>query len=704
MQDSLFILYLYTAGIAVLFFAIGGWVFFYWLVRRIRIQRAMNLVLLSVRLPTAVATEEAGGLERLREKIGVMEQFYSGLSVIKGGGFFSGSPWIALELTVPARSTELSFYIAVPRRSADAVEKLVHAYYPDAAVERVVDYNIFTPDGQVAISHAALAAGQLLPLRTYKTLEADPLKVIASVFTKLDEETEGAALQVVFRPAPSKVRKRILAAAERYQKGEKSPTGGKILKDIVAGPKAKKPEGEPRWVSPADEARGKALQEKAARALFDVNLRLVASAPSGERADMILQSLEQAFLQLNEPNLNSLRFVREKKRILPHAAFEYSFRLWEEKHLMLLSASELTSIYHFPNAPLEVPQIGNLKSRESAPPPDLPKQGLPLGFNVFRGIETPVRLAREDRRRHLYIIGQTGTGKSNFLKTMLAEDIKAGEGLCVIDPHGDLPEYALGLIPDHRIDDVIYFDPGDTERPLGLNMLEYDERFPEQKTLLLNELLAIFDKLFNMSIAGGPQFEQYFRNAGLLVMEDPASGNTLLEIRRVFADKTFRDYKLERCSNILVKMFWTQIAERAGGEAALVNMVPYVTSKFDAFLSSDIMRPIIAQSKSAFDFRRAMDEKKILLIDLSKGRLGETSSALLGLILVSKLLLASLSRTNVSEEERHDFYLYLDEFQNVTTKSIGTMLSEARKYRLNLTLTHQFIGQLEEEIKKAVFG
>ncbi|KKW22339.1 MAG: hypothetical protein UY64_C0003G0033, partial [Parcubacteria group bacterium GW2011_GWA1_51_12] len=227
---------------------------------------------------------------------------------------------------------------------------------------------------------------------------------------------------------------------------------------------------------------------------------------------------------------------------------------------------------------------------------------------------------------------------------------------------------------------------------------------PEHKTLLVNELLAIFEKLFNMSIAGGPQFEQYFRNAALLVMDDPTSGNTLFEIRRVFADKAFRDQKLERCENMLVKVFWTQIAEKAGGEASLANMVPYVTSKFDAFLSSDILRPIIAQEHSSINFRQAMDEKKILLINLSKGRLGEVSSALLGLIVVSKLLLASFSRTDVPEEERKDFYLYIDEFQNVTTRSIATILSEARKYRLSMTMTHQFIGQLEEEIKKAVFG
>ncbi len=704
MNDPLFFLYLYTFGVFAIVFLIGGWILWRWFRRRQEIRRAMNLALLSVRLPMAAAGDEANSLERIREKISVMDQFYAGLSALKGGGIFSGSPWVAFEITVPARSTELSFYVAVPRKSADAAEKLVHAYYPDADVLRISDYNIFTPNGSVAISRAALLEGQLLPIRSYKSLETDPLKAITSVFTKLHEDTEGAALQLVFRPAPSDIRKRILAEAARYYKGEKAKSGGGILKDIMVGPKAKKPDEVPPRVTPIDEARAKALEDKASKPLFQANLRLVASAATAERAEMILQSLEQSFLQLNDPNFNGFRFNREKPRSVPHAAFEYSFRLFDPRYAMTLSASELTSIYHFPNTPLEVPHIENLKSRESQAPADLPKEGLPLGFNLFRGIETQVRMMREDRRRHLYIIGQTGTGKSNFLKTMIAEDIKNGEGVCVIDPHGDLPEYALGMVPDSRIDDVIYFDPGDTERPMGLNMLEYDTRYPEHKTLLVNELLAIFDKLFNMSLAGGPQFEQYFRNAALLVMDDPSSGNTLFEIRRVFADKAFRDQKLERCENMLVKVFWTQIAEKAGGEASLANMVPYVTSKFDAFLSSDILRPIIAQERSSINFRQAMDEKKILLINLSKGRLGEISSYLLGLIMVSKLLLASFSRTDAPEEERKDFYLYIDEFQNVTTKSIATILSEARKYRLSMTMTHQFIGQLEEEIKKAVFG
>jgi hypothetical protein len=287
---------------------------------------------------------------------------------------------------------------------------------------------------------------------------------------------------------------------------------------------------------------------------------------------------------------------------------------------------------------------------------------------------------------------------------MAEQDILAGRGVCFIDPHGQDVESLMDIVPKERIQDVIYFSPGDIERPMGLNFLEYDARFPEQKSLIVNELLDIFNKLFNMSVTGGPMFEQYFRNATMLVMEDPASGNTLLEVGRVLSDKEFRDYKLSRSSNIVVNTFWQKIAEKAGGESSLANMVPYVTSKFDTFLANDIMRPIIAQEQSAFNFREVMDSGKILLINLSKGRLGELNSSLLGLIIVGRILIASLSRVDVDESQRKDFYLYIDEFQNVTTKSIATILSEARKYRLNMIIAHQYLGQLQDEIKVSVFG
>ena len=371
---------------------------------------------------------------------------------------------------------------------------------------------------------------------------------------------------------------------------------------------------------------------------------------------------------------------------------------------MLLNTEELTSVFHFPTASTETPKVKFLKSEQAAPPANMPKQGLILGKNDYRGVETVIRMQEDDRRRHLYVIGQTGVGKSNFLKNIILQDIKEGKGVCFIDPHGSDLESVMGQIPKERAEDVILIDPADMERPLGLNMVDYNAKYPEQKTFVVNELMSIFEKLYDMKASGGPVFEQYTRNALLLLMDDPSEKFTLMEVPKVMSDKEFRTRLLVKCKNIVVKDFWEKEAEKTGGESSLQNMVPYITSKFNVFIANDYMRPIIGQSESSIDFRQLMDEQKILLVNLSKGRLGDINSHLLGLIIVGKLLMAAFSRVDIPEEERKDFYLYMDEFQNFSTDSIATILSEARKYKLCLTMAHQFIGQLPEEISKAVFG
>jgi len=337
------------------------------------------------------------------------------------------------------------------------------------------------------------------------------------------------------------------------------------------------------------------------------------------------------------------------------------------------------------------------------------KSGTLLGVNAYRNVETQIYMTDEDRLRHFYTIGQTGTGKSTILKNMIIQDIIAGHGVCMIDPHGIDILDILACVPQNRFSDVIYFDPSYTERPTALNMLEYDRTKPEQKTFVVNELFSIFQKLYGANPESmGPMFEQYFRNATMLVIEDPETGCTLLDVSRVMANKEYRQLKLSHCKNPVVVQFWTEVAEKAGGEASLANIVPYITSKFDTFLANDIMRPIVAQEKSSFDFRDIMDNKKILLVNLSKGRLGDINANLIGLILVGKILMAALSRADMIGSPTTSgfapFYLYIDEFQNITTNSIATILSEARKYKLSLNIAHQFIAQLEEGIRDAVFG
>ncbi len=370
---------------------------------------------------------------------------------------------------------------------------------------------------------------------------------------------------------------------------------------------------------------------------------------------------------------------------------------------MPLNLKELATIFHFPYGIEDSPQLKQARAGIAPAPIEMDSDGIVLGINSYRGRDTEVRMAPEDRVRHMYVIGQTGTGKTNILLNMITQDIQNGDGVCYIDPHGTDIQTILSRIPKERIDDVIYFDPAYTARPMGLNMLEYDVNYPEQKTFVVNELMAIFNKLFDMKTAGGPMFEQYFKNSAFLVMDHPESGATLLEISRVLTDKAFRDMKLSHCKNPIIKQFWIA-AEKTTGDQGMENFVPYITSKFDNFISNDIMRPVVLQEKSVFNFREIMDNKKILLVNLAKGRLGEINANLIGLLLVGKIQMAALSRVDMYGQKMNDFYLYIDEFQNVTTDSIASILSEARKYRLSLTVAHQYIAQLEEGIKNAVFG
>ncbi len=683
---------------------------------RAKLFRGLDMTLYEIIFPQEEIKAEAG--KTFKDFISRMEQFYSGLAAVSESkaGFSlwrRPKPYFVLELALPAIGEEISFYAAVPRENSRLLEKQLLAVFPKAQLkEKKDDYNIFQFGGASAACSAKLQANSVLPLRTYEKLAVDPLEIISNAFSKLKKEGEGAALQIVVAPAQTSFSQKIKKAIEKIRqgetlskalKGEKSLLGEffSALADFFTGGTKKEKPGQTQII---DEEIIKLLEEKSSRESMLANIRLAASAATKEEAKRILNELKSAFLQFSEPNANSILFKDIQGESLDKLFYQFSFRIFDENEAYYLNTAELTSIFHFPIVPLGTPKIKYLKAKSSPPPPNLPVEGLLLGKNIYRDEETTVYMNPDDRRRHLYMVGQTGTGKSVLMQNLIIQDIKAARGVCFIDPHGDSVKEILSHIPQERLEDVIYFDPGDTSRPMGLNMLDFDPAYPEQKTFVIDELLAIFNKLYNMSIAGGPMFEQYFRNATMLVMADPESGNTLLEVERVLTNKEFREYKLSRCQDPIVKSFWKEVAEKAGGETSLVNMVPYVTNKFDTFLTNEIMRPIICQPHSSFNFREIMDGGKILLINLSKGRLGDLNSNLLGLIIVGKILMAALARTDLAESERRDFYLYIDEFQNVTTKSIAVILSEARKYRLDLTIAHQFIGQLDEDIKKAVFG
>lgn len=676
--------------------------------------KQLHMTLFEIALPS----ESRDGNEKpLKELISSMEQLYAGMLSISDNKTLRKNH-LALEIAVSDKTEEAIFYVAVPDERKELFEKQVLSIFPQAKViENKDDYNIFNKEGASVGAYARFTRNKIYPLKTYDIFDYDPLNILLSAFSKLEKEGEGAAVQLIFNPAGDSYNKKYKYALDRIQKGTSVKEAIDIPDTVTSGvfkevrsvfsssPSKKKDEKDAPPI--IDQIAVDQITNKISSPIAIVNLRIIASAKTQERATEILADIEAVFNQFEEAQGNALSFKHLKKGALGTFLRDFSYRRLIDDQRIPLNLKEITTLYHFPSSGVSSSRELKQSKAGTAPAPlNMSGDGVLLGVNKYRNSETEVHITKEDRLRHFYTIGQTGTGKSTLLKNMAVQDIQNGDGVCVIDPHGVDINDILGAVPEHRMKDVIYFDPGYTERPMALNMLEYDERYPEQKTFVVNEMFSIFQKLYGGTPeAMGPMFEQYFRNATMLVIEDPASGNTLLDVSRVLVDEEFRAMKLSKCGNPIVVQFWKEIAEKAGGESALANIVPYITNKFDVFLANDIMRPIIGQSKSSFNFREIMDEKKILLVNLAKGRLGDINAHLIGLILVGKILMAALSRVDQVDKERSpDFYLYLDEFQNITTDSISTILSEARKYKLGLSIAHQFIAQLDDKIKDAVFG
>lgn len=678
-----------------------------------QVQRALNMALFSIRVPREAASPVGGNAPKSeKELIGIAEQMLSSFSNIHSQGwnkFLYGEPYLSLEIAVHHIGEETYFYVAVPKSNEDIIEKQIFSYYPTAEVIKAKDYNIFNPTGASGGAYLNYTASPILPFKTYQKLESDPLGAILTSMSKLQSEGEGAALQILIRPSHAEGQKSLATKVARemqsgYQFAEASSRAQHPPK--LKSPQAGEASERPKVVTPADEKIIEAITAKAGKQNFDVNIRLVTSAPSMARAEQMLNEFQGSIVQFSAPDINGLKANKIGGRALDKLIYNFSFRLFDNAQALTMSTEELASLYHFPLATTAAPKVKFLKAKPAEPPSNLPAEGIILGRNVFRGQEILVRMTDEDRRRHLYIIGQTGTGKSTLMKAMIRQDIENGKGVCLIDPHGEFAEFALSVVPPNRAENVVYFDPGDIERPIGLNMLEIDPAHPEQKTMVINELFGIIDKLYNLKETGGPMFEKYFKNSILLLLDDYIHEvPTLADISRVLVNDEYRADKLSRETNPMVKEFWELEAEKAGGEASLANMAPYISSKVDTFVSNEFLRPIINQKKSALNFREVMDSQKILIVNLSKGRIGDINANLLGLIIVGKLLMAALSRVDITDERaRKDFYLYMDEFQNFTTDSISTILSEARKYRLDLVIAHQFIKQLKEGIRDAVFG
>ncbi len=672
-----FLVGLFIAAILVLLLVLLAYVFVLWYRNRDRERQSLESTLLQVTLP------------RDNEiKIDAAEQLFSSLGSMRKGGrlsFLKLQPHLSFEIV--GMPGDIRFYVNTPNKFKDLVEKQINGAYPDAEI-KIVDertqkpgyvlgneYNIFADNAKVAFASLRLKSSDYSPIKVFKDLPTDPLSSITSILAKMTLG-EGAAIQVLISPADSKWKKQGRTYIARTKKNESNPETAKYSAD------PKELEG---------------IENKIGKPGFNTVVRIVVSSSSIEAAQAHLGNIVGAFSQFDGAN----SFTKNKHRFKGMFMTDFIYRFLPMRgQTSVLTSEELATIFHFPNKSVATPHIFWISSKRAPAPAQIPESGLYLGMSTYRGLSRPVYMQRDDRRRHMYVIGKTGVGKSEFLKDMILQDIKNGEGVCFIDPH-DTIEKLLPLIPPERAEDVILFDPSDTDRPMGLNMLEANTE--SEKHYVVSSIVGLMYKLYDPNKTGiiGPRFEHAIRNAMLTVMYE--KGSTFVEVVRALTDATFVQELLPKVEDPIVRRYWTdQIAQTSDFHKS--EVLDYIVSKFGRFVTNKMMRNIIGQSSSAFDFRKVMDEGKILLVSLSKGKIGEENASFLGLILVPKILVAAMSRQDVPEEQRRDFFLYVDEFQNFATPDFAQILSEARKYRLDLIVANQFIGQMDEEVKNAIFG
>ncbi len=692
--------------------AYAGWR--YWRMREITIGwRALKRTTLHVIVPKDVIAKENEAPTTFRDHVAKIEPFFSALTSVVEKDWkrqIFGQDHFVFDIV--ADKGEITFYISGPRHLQTLLEKQIHAHFPDAHIEAAWP-NIFAKDeGAFASTTLQLGGNPLFPIKTYKNMEDDPLNGLANTLSKLGEDS-AAVVSVLLRPTLRNFQKRIQTASAQLQQGKSAglPGTDKVVSSLISetaqialmggNVKAedKRPE-KPATLTPLQEEQLRQLAEKGSKPVFETMIRIITVATDRPTAKSNLENLVTSFGQYTTPNVffKSTKHVGAEGKVVT----DYILQAFRGGKKMFLNIEELSSIFHLPNQHTTAPNIRWLVARRLPPAVNLPKEGIVIGEAVYRGERKLVRLKEDDRRRHLFMIGKTGVGKTTLFTNMAMQDIVAGKGVCFIDPLGDAIEGILARIPRERSEDVILFDPSDTDRPMGLNLLDWKRA--EEKDFLVSEWIEIFYKLYDPGRTGiiGPQWEHWGRNAALTVMSLPGGGS-LIDIPRLFTDDEFRTYAIAQVTDPVVKSFWVQqLAKTADFHKS--EMYNYFISKFGRFMTNDLMRNIIGQTQSGFDLREVMDSGKILLVNLSKGKIGETNAQLLGLILVSKLQAAAFSRAELAEEQRRDFYLYVDEFHNFTTDTFATILSEARKYRLSLAITNQYIAQLTEKVRDAVIG
>ncbi len=710
--------FIYVISGLLVVLAVGGFIIFEQSRKIFReqknLERGLKTVSLYIHLPPPSDDMETGGRDArdvTQETVSKAETVYNILSSTLQKGFKSsyyGQRHFSFEIV--GTNGYVYFYASVPVGLIDVVKQAIVSAYPTARLEETIDHNIFNQVGKstgVIGGELELKESFAYPIATYQEIKRDSMVSMLNALSALTKE-DGAAIQFLIRPADSSWTRvaHDLSKKKRTGKDKKSgflDTLRLILISFMKPPSEQQKDGKPHEVSSFEQSIIDSIDDKTRNPGFEVSIRIVVSSNLIQRSQDILKNIVATFSLYNSPSKNGFKFKQTED--VEKLISDYILRIFHQsKKKTILNSVELATLFHFPDQKsIPTSRVTRQASRQVDGPPNVPDRGLLLGYNEFRGVKKPIRLALQDRQRHVYAVGQTGVGKSTFLENLALQDMINGDGFAFVDPHGDTVEKLLAMVPAERAEDVIYFSPADMENPMGLNFFEYVN--PDQKDFLIQEALNMLYKLYDPNHQGimGPRYENLFRMAALTIMADPAGG-TFIDIPKLFRDPAYVEQKLQYVTDNNVIDFWRKEMPASQRSNEFGEVVAWFVSKFGAFLSNDMMRNIIGQTKSSFDMRNIMDNKKILLVNLSKGKLGDLNSKLLGMIFVMKFQAAAMSRTDIPEQERQDFCLYVDEFQNFSTDSFATMMSEARKFHLNLIVANQFTTQLSEEIRDAVFG
>ena len=682
-------------------------------------ERGLKMVPILIHLPPASDDIDGGGRDKrdlTEEVLSQAQVMYNIIASTSTKGFMSriyGQRHVSFEIV--AREGLVYYYAVVPTVLTDTVRQAIAAAYPSARLEEVSEHSVFSKVGKASGTiggEFTLRKEFIYPISTYMESKRDASRALLNAVSSAGRE-DGVGIQFLIRPAYEKWTKRSISAAEQIvkNKGEKKSGGGSGLsaRDVMQAlwkpPEAsdKKEFQAEKPLSAVEQAKVDAIQEKIRYPGYEVMIRVVVSSNTAARSQVLLKNIVAAFALFDSPSFNGFKFNLTKN--VDELATAFIFRFFPQANNRdILNSVELATLFHLPDQnSIPTSQVKRQMSKQVDGPTEVMETGLLLGYNEFRGVRKPIRLADKDRRRHIHIIGQTGVGKSVLQENLAYQDMLAGRGFALVDPHGDLAEALLAKVPRDRVEDIVYFDPGDMSNPIGLNMFEFDH--PDQKDFLVQEAINMLYGLYDPGHTGivGPRLEHIFRNCALLLMADPAGG-TFVDVPKLLVDEQFRNAKLKYVTDRQVLDFWTKEfpASQRSNEAG--DLISWVISKFGPFISNDAMRNIIGQTKSGFNFPEIMNNNKILLVNLSKGKMGDLNSKLLGIIFVMKFQAAAMARANIPEHERKDFTLYVDEFQNFATDSFETILSEARKYRLSLVLANQFMTQLKEELREAILG